>query len=580
MRRLLELLPTFRPYRWRVAGGVAAILLSVAIGLAGPLLIGRAVDAFQAGGGRAAVLRYAGLLLAVAALQGLFSFIQRRVLVAVSRDIEKDLRNEFFAHLARQPASFFHERATGDLMARATNDLNAVRMLCGPAIMYAAQTVFTAAGALSAMARIDLGLTAIALATLPLVAGATQVFGDRIHRRFERVQAQFSRLSAKVQEGLSGVRVVRAYAQESAEERAFEALNRGYVEENKRLARWTAAFYPLLQALVGLGFVAVLWVGVGAIRDGAISVGQFVTFNFFLSKMVWPMIAVGWVINLVQRGAASFARLREVLDVVPAIADRADALRPTALAGQLELRGLTFSYRTGGEPTLGPIDLRLAAGQVAGIVGPTGAGKSTLLALIPRLFDPPAGTILLDGHDVRDLALATLRGALAVVPQETFLFSASIADNIAFGVPHAARERIAAAADLAGLADDLTGFPLGLDTLVGERGVTLSGGQKQRVALARALLREPRLLLLDDCLSAVDARTEARILANLRRAFAGRTVLVVSHRIAAVAAADLILVLASGRIVERGRHEELLARGGLYAELARLQRLEEELAAV
>ena len=577
--QLAALAPYLRRYSPKLAGGLAAIVGAVGVGLTAPLIVGRAVDAFMTSVSGSALLRYALLLVVVTAVQGVFSFTQRLVLVSLSRDIEFDLRNDYFAHLSALPLSFYARSHTGDLMARATNDLQAVRMVCGPAIMYSANTVLTAAGALFFMTRIDWRLTLLALAALPLVAVVTQVFGQRIHHLFESVQEQFSRLSTRVQENLSGVRVIRAYAREEGELADFLVLNREYVNRQKRLVRWTAAFHPLLQLLVGVGFVAVLWYGGLQVWRGFISAGEFVAFNFFLSKLVWPMIAIGWVINLVQRGSASLGRILDVLHVEPEIRDRNVRQALPQIEGRIQALGLSYAYGSG-TPVLADVDFEIEAGGTLGIVGRTGAGKSTLLSLVPRLIDPLPGTLLIDGVDVLDRPLAALRGAIGCVPQETFLFSASVRDNIAMAAPDADEGRIRQAAETAGLARDLEDFAHGMDTLVGERGVTLSGGQKQRVALARALLREPQVLLLDDCLSAVDAETESRILDRLRRVFAGRTVLIVSHRISAVRDADLILVLGNGRVVERGRHETLEASGGLYADLARRQRLEEELASV
>lgn len=578
-QRLAYLIPFLRPYRRKLIPGLLAILASVIVGMASPLLVGRTVDALRADVSRQTLLGYALLLVGITLVQGIFNYLQRMILVGMSRDIEFDLRNRYFAGLEAQPPGFFHEHPTGDLMARATNDLQAVRMLCGPAIMYAFGTFCTAIGSLFFMSQIDLRLTLLALATTPLVAGSTKLFGQRIHNLFTEVQARFSDISTRVQESLAGVRVVRAYAQEAREEEEFRLVNEEYLAQNRRLIGWSVAFNPLLQALIGIGYVAVLWYGGLLVIRGGITVGEFVTFNFFLGKLIWPMIAIGWVANLLQRGTASLQRIRAILDVVPAIRDEAPLVEVAEIRGAVRATNLDFAYREG-TPVLSGISFDVPAGQTVALVGRTGSGKSTLLALIPRLVDPQERTLWIDEIDVRRLPLARLRQAIGMVPQETFLFSASIRDNVALGRPEATTEQVLEAARLAGLDTDLTAFPQGLDTMVGERGLTLSGGQKQRVALARALLREPPILLLDDCLSAVDTQTEERILRNLRTVFQARTVFLVSHRISTVKDADLILVLDQGQIVERGTHGQLLAHGGLYADLHQRQLLEEELAAV
>ena len=579
MNRLADLVPYFGRHRRQLAAGMGSTLGDVILGLAAPILIGRSIDALRLSFSAGQLLRYAGILIGVTLVQGVFSFLKRRILVAMSRDIEFEIRDRFFAHLERMSQAFFQRNHTGDLMARGTNDLQAVRMLCGPAIMYSANTLFTACGALFFMIRIDGGLTLLALCALPFVAFATKVFGQRIHRLFQDVQEQFATLSTNVQENLSGVRVIRAYAQEASAQTRFEDLNIEYVERSRRLIRWTAAFHPLLQGLIGMGFVAVLWHGGGLVAAGTITVGQFVTFTFFLARLVWPMIAIGWVINLVQRGSASWNRILKILDSEPEIADSPDCISREP-GGQIAITDLTFTYSGQQQPALQNIDFEVEAGATVAIVGRTGAGKSSLLSLMSRLWDPPAGSLFLDGTDIRDYCLANLRRSVSVVPQETFLFSATLADNVAFGCPDADLEKIRRVVAIAGLEEDLAVLPKGLETRVGERGVTLSGGQKQRVALARALLRDPRILLLDDCLSAVDTHTEERILGGLQKEFKGRTVFLVSHRISTVQRADLILVLDRGRIVERGDHTQLLADDGIYADLHRRQQLEEELAAV
>ena len=583
--RFAYLWPFLRGHRRKLILGLLSVLASVAVGMASPLLVGRTIDALRADVTRATLLTYAALIVGVSVVQGLFSYLQRMILVSMSRDVEYDLRNVYLAHLEKQPPAFFQVRPTGDLMARATNDLQAVRMLCGPAIMYSANTVFTAAGCLFFMARMNGRLTLLALVTMPLVALTTKLFGQRIHSMFTEVQSRFSDISARVQESFAGVRVVRAYAQEEREMEEFRAINAEYLERNRRLIGWTVAFFPLLQGLVGLGFVAVLWFGGRLVIADTLTVGEFVTFNFFLTKLIWPMIAIGWVINLAQRGLASLARIREVLDVEPAIRDEEPLVDVDTVRGGVRFADLSFSYGTVSTTapalsTLSNITFAAPAGHTVAVVGRTGAGKSTLLALIPRLIEPPHGSLWIDGTDIRRIPLARLRTAIGMVPQETFLFSATIRDNIALGTPDATLEQVMEAARLANLEPDLAQFPHGLDTLVGERGLTLSGGQKQRVALARALVRQPRILLLDDCLSAVDTHTEETILANLRTVFEGRTVFLVSHRISTVKDADLILVLDQGRIAERGTHAQLIAAGGLYADLHQRQLLEEELAAV
>ncbi|HEX2060014.1 MAG TPA: ABC transporter ATP-binding protein, partial [Thermoanaerobaculia bacterium] len=511
-------------------------------------------------------------------VEGVFLYLQRWIIIGASRHIEYDMRNDFYAHLQQLPLSYYQEQRTGDLMSRATNDLSSVRMLIGPAVMHAFSSLLVVGGAFAMMVRIDFRMAMVALLAVPVVAGLVQFFGARIHTRTRAVQDYFGDISARVQENLAGVRVVRAFGQERREVETFKAMNHEYVERNRRLIRLTATFYPALHALVGLMFVFVFWFGSRKIVGGTLSLGAFVAFQFYLGRMIWPLIAIGWVINLFQRGMASMKRLHEVW-IVRGVADSATEMPAAEAAaaplGNLEIRNLTFSYDT--HPVLRDINLDVRHGETIGIVGRTGSGKSTLLSLLTRAFEPPPGTIFLDGRPIETISLRQLRDWIGMVPQETFLFSESIAENIRFGRASATDEEVDEAARQAGLATDVAGFPQGLQTVIGERGITLSGGQKQRTAIARALVREPLILMLDDSLSAVDTHTEERILRALREIRQGRTVLIVSHRVSSVKDADHIVVLDDGWIIERGTHESLVEKGGYYADLYRRQTIEDEL---
>ncbi len=569
----------FRPYKTSLIVGILCILASVGFGLMVPLIVGRAVDDLQQGVTWAKLTRYALSVLGVSLTSGIFLFLQRRILIGMSRHVEYDLRRDFYAHLVDQPLQFFQEHRTGDLMARATNDLSAVRQLAGPMIMYTLQTILVVVIVLPLMLKISVRLTLLLLVTMPLVSLTVKYFGQQVHVRFEKIQYFFAQISARAQENFTGVRVVRAYAQEGAEIVAFDALNRQYMERNLSLVRISAVMRPLMQFLIGAGFVLIIWIGVPLTVSGRMSVGEFTEFNLYLARLIWPLIALGYVVNLYQRGTASLKRLNAIMGVEPTIKDEAGVKKQPLIQGRIEFRNLTFRYNDHAEAVLRDINLVIEAGQTVAFVGRTGSGKSTLMNLIPRLLEAPQGTVLIDGVPVRDYPLGQLRGAVGYVPQETFLFSDTLAENIAFGVEEATHPEIEWAASVAGLADDVRDFPEGYETMVGERGITLSGGQKQRTAIARAVVRQPRILILDDALSSVDTYTEEKILSELREVMRSRTSLIVSHRISTVRHADLICVLDEGIIIERGTHDELLARGGEYALLYERQLLEEELAA-
>ncbi|MFL6275023.1 MAG: ABC transporter ATP-binding protein [Blastocatellia bacterium] len=580
-----RLVSYFKPYKRTIIFGTACVFMTNVFKLVTPDFVRRATDTLSAHGANISLMKYGALIVLATMTQGVFLFTQRRLLINMSRHIEYDLRSTFYQHLQRLPFEFYQTHRTGDLMARATNDLSAVRMIVGPALMYSLNTVFAMALLVPLMATISWRLTLLAFLSMPLVATATHYFSRRIHDRFEQVQDYFGQVSNRAQESLAGVRVIRAYTQEGAETERFREVNRKFVNRNLSLIKLSGIFHPILQFFIGLGFIAVLWYGGGlVIRENAapgtgISIGQFVQFTLYLGYLIWPMIALGWVINIFQRGMASMGRMNEVLTTEPLIGDSPETRDIRTIDGEIEFRHLTFTYDGAARPSLEDVDLRIAPGMTVAFVGAVGSGKSTLMNLVTRLLDAAPGMVLIDGQPIREIPLSVLRGSIGYVPQETFLFSETLAENIAFGVERASREEIEQAALEAGIADDIREFPKGFDTLVGERGITLSGGQKQRTAIARALIRRPKILILDDALSAVDTYTEEKILAHLRRIMRGRTSLIVSHRVSTVKDADLIVVLDDGRIRERGTHDELIALSGLYAELYAKQLLEEELAA-
>jgi ATP-binding cassette subfamily B multidrug efflux pump len=602
-KNLRPLVPYLKRYRSGLFWGGLCVLFNNGVWILFPQVLRRAVNDLHSGVTRQKLLTYSLLILAIALIKGIFQFLTRWVVIGISRDIEFDLRNDLFAHLERLSYSYYQRNRTGDIMARATNDLNAVRMLLGPAIMYSANTIVFTAGALGFMLAISPKLTIYAFLPLPIASIVIQYFGRRIHERFERIQAMFSDISARAQENFSGARVIRAYVQEQAEIASFENANQEYIRRSLGLVRLMGMLWPTLELMLGAAVVIVLWLGGREVLLGKISVGDFVAFNTYMVQLTWPVIALGWVINIFQRGTASLVRINEILSQQPEITDEAaltldtsnngatsvppvppgeDARLSTNIQGEIEFRNLSFAYN--GTSVLKEINLRIPAGSSLAIVGPTGSGKTTLVNLIPRIYDAEPGAVLIDGRPIRQFPLDSLRRHVGFVPQETFLFSDTIRENIAFGIAQedgeAKLDDIKAAAEAANIAQDIENFPEGYNTTVGERGITLSGGQKQRTAIARALLRSPRILILDDALSSVDTHTEDKILNHLREIMRGRTTIFISHRVSTVRNADSIAVLHQGRIVELGTHDQLIARNGYYTDLYNKQLLEEELAEV
>jgi ATP-binding cassette subfamily B protein len=591
-KNLRPLFPYIRKYRKTFYVGALCVLCHNGIWILFPIVIRSAVQALNTSVTTQTLLKYSLYLMAVAVAKGIFQYLTRWILIGVSREIEFDLRNDLFAHLEHLSYSYYQRTRTGDIMARMTNDLNAVRMLVGPGIMYTANTIIFTAVSLVFMLSISPKLTLFAFLPLPIFSIVVQYFGRRIHERFERIQAMFSDISARAQENFSGARLIRAYVQEEAEIELFERANKEYIGRSLKLVRLMGMLWPTLETLLGVAVVIVLFVGGREVIQHRINVGDFAAFNTNMVQLTWPIIALGWVINIFQRGTASLGRIANILAEKPEVTDAGvpAAGAPQEIHGEIEFRNLNFHYGQtvqaaergqgrshGDENVLRNVSLKIPEGTSLAIVGPTGSGKSTLVSLIPRIYDAAPGSVLIDGRPIREFPLELLRKNIGFVPQETFLFSDTIRENIAFGAENASDADVRHVAEAANIASDIESFPEGYNTMVGERGLTLSGGQKQRTAIARALIRNPRILVLDDALSSVDTHTEDRILNHLRDLMQGRTTIFISHRVSTVRNADRIAVLHDGRVVEYGTHDELIGRDGYYTELYNKQLLEEEL---
>lgn len=583
MKSLLRLRPYLTAYKRTLMWGVCTVIISNLFVVATPLFIGNAVDTIKHGIDSGVLhysklLRDAGLIVGFAFVAGYMTFLTRQTIIVVSRKIEYDLRNDFLAHIQKLPLSYFQNTPTGDLMAHATNDISAVRNALGPGIMYPSDTFMTFSMALTLMFVKDWSLTLVALVPLPLVSYAVYKLGKIIHEKFNERQEQYSLLTTRAQENLSGIRVVKAYVREEYEIGLFEKLSWVYLKKNLVLAKAQSIMWPMMYMLVGISLVITVYFGGLQVIAGKISIGTLTAFFTYLSMLIWPMIAFGWVTNIIQQGAASMERLAKIFDTVPEIRDSEETdILIKHIDGEIEFKNVSFTHKGAAKPTLKNIDLKIPKGTTLAVVGYTGSGKSTFVNLLPRLYDVTEGELLIDGINIKKIPLEVLRSHVGCVPQETFLFSESISENISYGVDSVSQEEVREAAEISQIAKDVNDFPQQFETALGERGITLSGGQKQRTSIARAVLREPKILILDDALSSVDTYTEEAILKRLRRVMENRTSIIISHRISTVKDADLIVVMDKGQIVERGRHDELVDLGGIYANLHYKQLLEREL---
>ncbi len=583
MKSLLRLRPYLAKYKTTLYLGILTVIVSNLFSVATPWFIGNAIDALKSGIetkvlNYTSLLGYAGLIVGFASVAGFMTFLTRQTIIVVSRKIEYDLRNNFLGHIQKLPLNYFQNTPTGDLMAHATNDISAVRNALGPGIMYPSDTIMTFTMSLTLMFVKDWSLALIALVPLPFVSYAVYKLGKIIHEKFNERQAHYSLLTTRAQENLSGIRVVKAYVREEYEIGLFHKLSWEYLKKNLVLAKAQSIMWPLMFLLVGLSLVITVYYGGLQVISGAISVGTLTAFFAYLTMLIWPMIAFGWVTNILQQGAASMERLAKIFDTVPEIRDTEETdILIRDLHGDIEFRNVSFTHKNALSPALRNINLKIPRGTTLAVVGYTGAGKSTLVNMIPRLYDATEGEVLLDGVNVKKIPLDVLRSHIGYVPQETFLFSESISENISYGIDGHSREQIYEAAEISQISKDVADFPQQFDTILGERGITLSGGQKQRTSIARAVMRKPGILILDDSLSAVDTYTEEEILQRLRRVMEDRTSIIISHRISTVKDADKIVVLDKGTIAEEGTHDELVARGGIYANLHYKQLLEKEL---